>query len=121
MGLIKIFVTIVLMGILLWFLALNVDQTIQTLQIFSVTLHNVNLVHVILATFLVGILVGFIIPVFQVLNARSDARRFERENRKLRQELNELRNVAIEEEPEPEPAPEKALPPQQEPAPDSTE
>lgn len=119
MGLIKIFITIVLMGVLLWFLALNVDQTIQQLQIFTVTLYNVNLVHVILATFLGGILVGFIIPVFQVLGARSETRKYERENRKLRQELNELRNVAIEEEVEP--APEKALPVQPESPPKKTE
>jgi len=98
MGLVKLFLSIVVMGILLWFLALNVDQTIQELQIFTWAFQDVNLVHVILASFLVGILVGFLLPVLQVVQARTDARRYERENRKLRDELNDLRNVSIEEE-----------------------
>ncbi|MBS1272534.1 MAG: Lipopolysaccharide assembly protein A [Candidatus Marinimicrobia bacterium] len=98
MGLLKIFVTIVLMAVLLWFLALNVDQTIQELQIFTATIYDVNLVHVLLASFLIGIFVGFLIPVFQVLNSRAEVRKYERENRKLKSELNELRNVAIDED-----------------------
>jgi len=98
MGLIKIFFTLIVMAILLWFLALNVGQTIQQLHIFSTTLYNVNLVHVLLATFLIGIFVGFLIPVFQVLQAKAEARQYERETRKLKQELNDLRNVAIEED-----------------------
>jgi len=98
MGLLKIFITIVLMAVLLWFLALNVDQVIQELQIFTATLYDVNLVHVLLASFLIGILVGFLIPVFQVLNSRAEVRKYERENRKLKSELNDLRNVAIDED-----------------------
>ncbi len=87
-----------LVAVLLWFLGLNVDQNIQELQLFTLTMYNVNLVHVILASFLIGVLIGFFIPVLQVLSARTEAKRFERENRKLRQELNDLRNVSIEEE-----------------------
>ncbi len=98
MGLVKIFISIVLMGVLLWFLALNVDQTIQELQLFALTLYEVNVVHIILASFLGGILLGFLLPVLQVVQAKSDTRRYERENRKLRQELNDLRNVSIEED-----------------------
>ena len=98
MGLLKIFLTIVLMAVLLWFLALNVDQTIQELQIFTTTLYDVNLVHILLASFLIGIFVGFLIPVFQVLNSRAEVRRIERENKKLKSELNDLRNVAIDED-----------------------
>lgn len=86
------------MAVLLWFLALNVDQTIMELQIFTTTLYDVNLVHVLLASFLIGIFVGFLIPVFQVLSSRAEVRKYERENRKLKAELNDLRNVAIDEE-----------------------
>ncbi|HKJ69087.1 MAG TPA: LapA family protein [bacterium] len=98
MGLVKIFISIVVMGVLLWFLALNVDQTVQELQLFTLTLYDVNIVHIILASFLVGILLGFLLPVMQVVQAKSDSRRYERDNRRLRQELNDLRNVSIEEE-----------------------
>ncbi len=103
MGLIKIFITLVLIGILLWFLALNVGEVIGSLHIFGITFHDIPLVHVLLAAFTIGVLVGFFIPVFHVLGARAEARRFERENRKLRRELNDLRNVSIDEAIEPAP------------------
>jgi len=98
MSLLKIFLSLVLMAVLLWFLALNVDQSIAQLELFTRTFYDVNLVYVLLATFLIGMFIGFFIPVFQVLSARAEVRKFERQNKKLQEELNDLRNVAIEED-----------------------
>lgn len=108
MRLVKLFLTILIMGIILWFLALNVDTTVQQIDLFTIRLVNVNLVHVILASFLIGVLVGFLIPVMEVITAKAEARKYERENKKLQNELNDLRNVAIEEDLAQLPAPSNA-------------
>ena len=105
MRLVKLFITILILAVILWFLALNVDTTVRQIQIFTLTLQNVNLVYVMLASFLIGVLVGFLIPVMEILSAKADARKFERENKKLQNELNDLRNVAIEEDLQQLPAP----------------
>ncbi len=108
MSLLKIFLSLVLMAVLLWFLALNVDQTIAQLELFTRTFYDVNLVYVLLATFFAGIFIGFFIPVVQVLSARAEVRKYERQNKQLQAELNDLRNVSIEEDLAP--AQEEALP-----------
>jgi uncharacterized integral membrane protein len=98
MRLVKLFLTIIILAVILWFLALNVDTTVRQIQIFTITLQNVNLVHVMLASFLIGVLVGFLIPVMEILSVKAEARKFERQSKKLQNELNDLRNVAIEED-----------------------
>ncbi len=98
MRLVKLFFTIVLLGVILWFLALNVDTTVRQIHLFTFTVEDINLVHVILASFLFGVLIGFFIPVLEVISTKAEARKLERENKKLHNELNDLRNVAIEED-----------------------
>ena len=47
-------------------------------------------------TFAFGVVMGFLIPVFQYLGAKSETRKLKREMKKIRSELDDLRNVGIE-------------------------
>ena len=98
MSLLKTFLAILVMGVVLWFLALNLGQNVQELHLFAVTLYDVPVAFVLLFSFLAGVIVGFLIPVMQVIAAKNEARKHERKNQSLQKELNELRNVSIEED-----------------------
>jgi len=98
MSLLKTFLAIIIMGVVLWFLALNLGQNVQELHLFAVTFYNVPVAFVLLFSFLIGIIIGFLIPVMQVISAKNEVRRYERKNQALQKELNELRNVSIEED-----------------------
>ncbi len=98
MSLLKTFFAIIIMGIVLWFLALNLGQSVQELHLFALTVYNVPVAFVLLFSFLVGVLVGFIIPVMQVFAARNEMRKYQRKTQSLQKELDELRNVSIEED-----------------------
>jgi len=96
MRIIALFFIVVIVLLIMWFMTQNADQIIEELEIFQYSYFNVYLVNVLFGTFAFGILMGFLIPVFQYLHARGEVRRIKRELRKLRSELNELRNVGIE-------------------------
>ncbi|MFQ6618665.1 MAG: LapA family protein [Fidelibacterota bacterium] len=92
---IVMFLVLLVLIALLWFLSQNVDQIVSELQIFTISLTDVNLVSIIFISFAIGIIVGFLIPVFQYIGAKGAVRKLRRENEKLRVELNDLRNVSI--------------------------
>ena len=52
---------------------------------------------IILGALTIGVLVGYLSAVFSVLSAKSEIRSLQTKNQRLTDELNDLRNVAIDE------------------------
>ncbi len=98
MRLISLFFIVIIVLIIMWFLTQNADQVVKELEIFQYSFEDVDLIKVLFGTFAFGVIMGFLIPVFQYIGAKGEVRRFKKEVNKLRSELNDLRNVGIESE-----------------------
>ncbi len=98
MRLISLFFIIVIVLLIMWFLTQNADQNVEELEIFQYSFSDVDLVKVLFGTFTFGVLMGFLIPVFQYIGAKAEVRKLKKEANKLRSELNDLRNIGIESE-----------------------
>ena len=96
MRLVSLFLIVVIVLLIMWFMVKNATQVVDELWIFQYTYFEVSLVSVLFGSFAFGVVMGFLIPVFQYLGAKSEARKLKREMNKLRSELNDLRNVGIE-------------------------
>lgn len=96
MRLVALFIIVIIVLLIMWFMTQNADQVIEKLVIFQYSYTKIYLLNVLFGTFAFGILMGFLIPVFQYLHAKSEVRKIKRELKKLRSELNDLRNVGIE-------------------------
>ena len=109
MRLISLFFIVLIVLLIMWFLTQNADQVVKELEIFQYSYFNISLVSILFGTFAFGVIMGFLIPVFQYLGAKSETRKLKREMKKIRSELDDLRNVGIESELEDEPeSPESA-------------
>ena len=109
MRLISLFFIVLIVLLIMWFLTQNADQVVEELEIFQYSYFNISLVSILFGTFAFGVIMGFLIPVFQYLGAKSETRKLKREMKKIRSELDDLRNVGIESELEDEPeSPESA-------------
>ena len=109
MRLISLFFIVLIVLLIMWFLTQNADQVVEELEIFQYSYFNIYLVNVLFGTFAFGVIMGFLIPVFQYLGAKSETRKLKREMKKIRSELDDLRNVGIESDLEDEPeSPESA-------------
>lgn len=96
MRLISLFFIILIVLLIMWFLTQNADQVVEELEIFQYSYFNIYLVNVLFGTFAFGVVMGFLISVFQYLGAKSETRKLKKEIKKIRSELNDLRNVGIE-------------------------
>ena len=105
MRLISLFLIVIIVLLIMWFLTQNADQIVDELEIFQYSYYNVYLVNILFGTFAFGVVMGFLIPVFQYIGAKGEVRKLKKEAKKLRSELNELRNVGIETELEEEDSP----------------
>ena len=98
MRLISLFFILVIVLLIMWFLTQNVDQVVEELEIFQYSFFSVSLVTILFGTFAFGVIMGFLIPVIQYISAKGEVRKLRKEAKKLRSELNDLRNVGIESE-----------------------
>ena len=104
MKLIKIFGSIVLVLGLVFFLTEN-DSLVEVDLIFAEYKDNpatdkderASVSMIMLGSLTVGVFIGYIVAVFSVLSAKADIRSLQAKNRRLTEELNDLRNVAIDE------------------------
>ena len=96
MRLISLFFIVLIVLLIMWFLTQNADQVVEELEIFQYSYFNIYLVNVLFGAFAFGVIMGFLIPVFQYLGAKSETRKLKREMKKIRSELDDLRNVGIE-------------------------
>ena len=96
MRLVKIFGIILINLVLVYFLAQNAGEKVD-LNLLFFSYENVPVFLIILFSLSIGILSGFFSAVIVVLSLKSQTRSLKDKNRLLTDELNDLRNAAIDE------------------------
>ncbi|MAD51455.1 MAG: hypothetical protein CMF79_02635 [Candidatus Marinimicrobia bacterium] len=95
MKLVKIFVTLVAMILVLLFLLQNTD--LVNVNLIFAQYEEVSIAFVMVGALALGILIGYGVAVANILSGKSELRSLRTKNRRLSDELNDLRNVAIDE------------------------
>ncbi len=96
MKLVKIFVFLSVILALLVFLMRNASKV--SIDLILVQYDSVSLAVVMIFTVAVGILIGFGVSLSTILSTKADHHSIKLKNRQLTEEINNLRNVAIEED-----------------------
>ena len=96
MHLIKIFLLIVFNLIIIVFMTQNSNEKVD-IFFLSYSLNDAYLNVVLLFNLLFGVLAGFLASVFIIISNKSEIKNLQNKNRILTDELNDLRNVAIDE------------------------
>ena len=96
MKLFKIFLVFVVVFLLLYFLVKNTATEVPVNLIFN-KYENVSVAMIMLGSLAIGILIGYGIVVASVFSAKGEIRSLKQKNRRISDELNDLRNVAIDE------------------------
>lgn len=99
MKIIENLLKILLVLLLLFVLVQNSDQRVN-LQIFTLFYSEINLAIVLLITLGLGAILGAILLSFSIIQARSELRIAVKKNKQLTRELENLRNISIDEIPE---------------------
>jgi uncharacterized integral membrane protein len=95
MKLVKIFLILVSIVLALLFLMQNTDNV--NINLIFVQYEDVKVALVIIGALSVGLFIGFSTAVANILSGKSELRSLRTKNRRLSDELNDLRNVAIDE------------------------
>ena len=95
MKLVKIFAGLVLLILVLVFLMQNTK--VVSVNLVFAQYENVQVAMIMLGALSVGILIGYGVVVTNILSAKTEIRSLKTKNRRLSDELNDLRNVAIDE------------------------
>jgi uncharacterized integral membrane protein len=95
MKLVKIFAGLVVLILVLVFLMQNTK--VVSVNLIFAQYENVQVAMIMLAALSVGILIGYGVAVTNILSAKTEIRSLKTKNRRLSDELNDLRNVAIDE------------------------
>ncbi|MFA4838213.1 MAG: LapA family protein [Candidatus Neomarinimicrobiota bacterium] len=93
---VKLILLFAIIVVLLIFVLDNADQKI-TLKFFGTTVENLEMIIALLITFLIGMVVGFFISALQVFAVNSKMRALNADYKKLKQEVDVLRNKDLEE------------------------
>jgi uncharacterized integral membrane protein len=78
-----------------WFGFENRNETVSNLHLAGRSYPQSPLVLVVFAAFVVGMSSAFLLTLFQQLKTRSAMSRVNRENQDLKRELNQLRNMPL--------------------------
>ena len=96
MHLIKIFLLIVFNLIIIVFMTQNSNEKVD-IFFFNHSLSDAYLNVVLLFNLLFGVAAGFLASVFVIISNKSEIKSLQNKNKALSEELNNLRNVAIDE------------------------
>ena len=96
MKLIKMIIFILIVLALVYFLMNNND--LATVNLLYKQTDQIPVANVMLISFGIGIIVGFLMAVTSIVSAKNTSRQLRSKNKKLTDELNRLRNVNIDEE-----------------------
>ena len=96
MHLIKIFLLVIFNLIIIVFMTQNSNEKID-IFFFNYSLKDAFLSVVLLFNLLFGVAAGFLSAVFIIISNKSQIKSLQNKNRILTDELNDLRNVAIDE------------------------
>ncbi len=95
MKLVKIFGGLVIMILVLFFLMRNTNMV--SVDLVFAQYENVQVAVVMLGALALGMIIGYGVAVTNILSGKSELRSLRTKNRRLSDELNDLRNVAIDE------------------------
>ena len=95
MKLVKIFGGLVLVLLALFFFMRNTD--LVTVDLVFKVYPNVQVAFVMLGAISVGMIIGYGVAVTNILSSKASLRSLKAKNKTLSDELNDLRNVAIDE------------------------
>ena len=95
MKLVNIFAGLVVLILVLVFLMQNTK--VVSVNLVFAQYENVQVAMIMLGALSVGILIGYGVAVTNILSAKTEIRSLKTKNRRLSDELNDLRNVAIDE------------------------
>ncbi len=98
--LIRLFVIIVFFFLFLFFGVQNYQQEVSV-HFLNYQSPNLSLSFVIYSAFAAGILFMFLLLALYILKMKNQMRRIQKEDKKIKEELNRLRNANIDEELEP--------------------
>ena len=93
--LIKTFLLILIVLFIVFFLTLNNDKV--SVNLWFTKFEDASVSMIIFSSLSIGILSGYLFAIFSVLASKADIRSLQMKNRRLSEELNDLRNVAIDE------------------------
>ena len=96
MKLVKIFGGLIIMILVLYFLMQN--TSLVSVDLIFVEYDGVQVAVVMLGALAVGTIIGYGAAITNILSGKSEIRTLKNKNRHLSDELNDLRNVAIDEE-----------------------
>ena len=96
MKLVKIFSGLVIMIFVLFFLMQN--TSLVDVNLIFAKFPNVPVAVVMLGSLAVGIIIGYGSAITNILSSKNELRTLKNKNRHLSDELNDLRNAAIDEE-----------------------
>ncbi len=95
MKLFKTFIWTLIILSLIFFLMLNTARVHLNLIFTEFNSAPVNMI--IFGSIAIGILFGYLIAIFSILSNKSEIRNLQNKNKRLADELNDLRNVAVDE------------------------
>ncbi len=95
MKLLKIFITLASLILVLLFLLQNTD--VVNIDLIFAQYENVSVAFIMVGALAVGILIGYGVAVAIILSNKAEMRSLRTSNRRISDELNDLRNVAIDE------------------------
>ncbi|MBT3300087.1 MAG: LapA family protein [Candidatus Marinimicrobia bacterium] len=98
MKLVKILGGIVTIFILVWFLVQNSGEKSHVfVNLIFAEYEEAQVSMIMLGALALGVVIGFLSAVISLFSAKNDIRALQNKNRVLSDELNDLRNVAIDE------------------------
>jgi uncharacterized membrane protein YciS (DUF1049 family) len=96
MWFIRNFVWLVILVVVGWFGSENWKETVTAIHLPGHVYHDLSANIVLLLTFALGTATGLCLTLFQHLKIRSTVSRVNRENQDLKRELDQLRNLPLE-------------------------
>ena len=97
MGHLRYLVLLLAIAVLMWFFALNANETVTVkLTPKGNLLEDVPLILAVAVAFFAGAFAWFLVTLFQDLRLRQDLRRARKDTERLREELKALRNLPVE-------------------------
>ncbi|MCX5799891.1 MAG: LapA family protein [Candidatus Eisenbacteria bacterium] len=99
MWFVRMFLLLVVFVVVLGFALLNQGKSVDIVFFFpqEAYTYNVHLIFALFGAFVIGMLVWFFISLGHDIKVRRDASRLRKENKRLLEELNALRNLPLDE------------------------
>ncbi len=96
MKFIRLIALIVVIFLLVIFITQNQGQNVKLRLLFTSQVIEMDMIILVFITFLIGLLLGFLISGIQILIAKNQLRSLNNEYRNLKKEIDLLRNQGIE-------------------------